>query len=178
MPIPAGGVNDSSRRSRAARRQVISALLICAALIAAGALALHVVSLIEFGLVIGPIIGDSGIIEASAKNGRGDEAKAVTDANGPLTGPSPTEIRLRLAHHWFWALLLETETHGIGVDLEWRDDDVLDVNLDLGCVTAMTSPVERVGQIQIFYHFTYDHTELGSCPPGVRPIGAAARSRK
>ncbi len=140
-------------------------VLVCTVLIGLGAAAVRIIDLVEFGFVVGPIIGDSNIIEDSAQNGRADKVKAVTDTSGGWKDPDSTEIRLRRAHHWLWISLFAAESFGVHVDLKWRNDDALDVTLGFGCLTHMTRPVDKVGSIRISYHFSYDDKTLAkSCP--------------
>lgn len=119
----------------------------------------RVVQGIEWGVVWGPIIGDSGILEDSAVNRRGDKVLALTDATEPRD-PDKTDIRVRPAHSWFWVPLLNSKSYGIHIHLTWRKDDLLDVNLDFGCFVHVTSPVDRVGRIHVVYHFTYNDPTL------------------
>ncbi len=140
-------------------------LLLCTVLIGLGAAALRVIDLVEFGLVLGPIIGDSNIIEDSAENGRADKVKAVTDASGSWKDPDSTEIRLKRAHHWFWTPLFTADSFGVHVDLRWRNDDALDVTLRFGCLMHMTRPVEQVDSVRVSYHFTNGDNALSKgCP--------------
>jgi hypothetical protein len=128
---------------------------------------------IEWGVVLGPVIGDSDILEDSAINGRGDKVLALTDAAEPKD-PDKTDIRIRRAHSWFWAPLLRSESYGIHVTLKWRNDDTLDVNLDFGCLVHMTQPLDRVGRIHVVYHFAYNDPMLDLDLAGSGPTDRSA----
>jgi hypothetical protein len=119
----------------------------------------YVVQRIEWGVVFGPIIGDSDILENSAINGRGDRVLAITDAAKPKD-PDKTDIRIRPEHNWFWIPLLRSESYGMHINFKWSNDEMLVVNLDFGCFIHMTHPVERVGPIHVIYHFTYNDPTL------------------
>jgi hypothetical protein len=92
-------------------------------------------------------------MDASAKNGRGDIATAETDFFGAPEHRSKTVVSLKRPGHWFSTTLVETRSWEVLVGLHWRNDDALDLQLDFGCHPQMTRPVERVGTIQIVYHW-------------------------
>jgi len=139
--------------------------LLCAVLIGLGVVTFRIIDLVEFGLVVGPIIGDSNIMEDAVENGRSDQVKALTDAAGGQKDPDNTEIRLKRAHHWFWTPLLTADSFGMHVKLQWQNNDLVEVTLDFGCLIYMTHPVEQVGSIRISYHFTNGDKALAKgCP--------------
>jgi hypothetical protein len=93
------------------------------------------------------------LMDASAKNGRGDVAAAETDFFGVPERRSKTEIRLKRTGHWFSTTLIETRSWEVLVGLSWRNDDTLDLQLDFGCDANTSQPVSAVGPIHIVYHF-------------------------
>jgi hypothetical protein len=93
------------------------------------------------------------IMDTSSKNGRGDEVYAETIFEGGMTHPMKTVIRLRRAHYWFSATLLEANSYDVLVGLKWQDDDDLVLQLDFGCDGHNTPPVEKVGPVNIRYRF-------------------------
>lgn len=125
-----------------------------------GFLGYHIFKLSAFGLVVGPIIGDSGILKDAAENPRGDRVMAVTDASGGWNQPAKIDIRLRPSHSWFWSPLLKAESFGVHEDLIWRRDNILDIKLDFGCAVYVPHLVTMVGSIHILYHFTYNDKSL------------------
>ncbi len=136
----------------------------------------YIVQRIEWGLVLGPIIGDSGLLEDSAINRRGDKVLALTDAAEPKD-PDRTDIRIRPAHNWFWTPLLNSESYGVHVNLKWRNDDMLEVDLDFGCFVQMAHPLDRVGPIHVVYHFTYNDPTLDLDLPQSAPTDSSACER-
>jgi hypothetical protein len=93
------------------------------------------------------------VIDASAQNGRGDEAFAETDFGRGPSHPSDTMIWLKRAGTLFSKTLLEANSYSVLVGLKWRGDDILVLQLDFGCDGHNTEPVRKVGPIQIRYHF-------------------------
>jgi hypothetical protein len=146
-------------------RRVGQAALLAAALTVLDFGAYYVVQCIVVLILFSSIVGSHNIVEDSAKNERGDEVLASTEATGNWRDPDKTVIRLRRAHHWFWTTLLETESFGIHEDLKWRNEDALDIMLDFGCLTHVTEPVEQVGSIRISYTLSdRDSTLAKGCP--------------
>lgn len=93
------------------------------------------------------------LMDASAKNGRGDVVSAETDFFGAPEHRSTTVIRLKRAGHWFSATLVQSRSWEVLVGLAWRDDDTLDLQLDFGCQPETSRPVTAVGPIRIVYHW-------------------------
>jgi hypothetical protein len=91
--------------------------------------------------------------DASAINGRGDEATAETERDGAAGFKAKTVIKLKPAHHWFAASLLKAESNRYLVGFKWRGDDRLVLILDFGCAAHISVPVHSVGPIQIVYRF-------------------------
>ena len=106
-----------------------------------------------------PVLGDSGILEKSAINRRGDTATALTDAT-ESTGPDKIDIRLRPVDDWLWTPLVNSESYGVHVNLKWRNDDMLEIDLAFGCFVQMTHLLHRIGPIHVTYHFTYNDPTL------------------
>lgn len=92
------------------------------------------------------------VIDALATNGRGDQVVSITEMHGP-THPDRTTITLKRAHRWFSTTLIEGESFEYLVDLKWKDDDTLVLQLDFGCNGFHTMPTDRVGPIRIIYRF-------------------------
>lgn len=171
----------TARSSSIVRGGLWSRAVLIAALGGLAFAGFYVVQRIEWGVVLGPIIGDSGVLEDLAINRRGDEVLALTDAAEPKA-PDRTDIRLRPAHSWFWMPLLSSESYGVHVNLKWRSADMLEVDLDFGCFSQMTHPIDRIGSIHVVYHFTYNNPMLdldlaqsafpdSSVCKGLRPSG-------
>lgn len=93
------------------------------------------------------------IIDASAKNARGDEVFAETNVEDGNTHPWKTVIWLKRSGHLFSTTLLEANSYDILVGLKWQDDDKLILQLDFGCDGTSSTPVEAVGPIHIIYRF-------------------------
>jgi hypothetical protein len=92
-------------------------------------------------------------MDASATNARGDVASAETNFFGAPEQRPKTVIRLKRAGHWFSTTLVEARSWEVLVDLKWRDDDTLDLQLDCGCNPYMQHSVTGVGPIHIDYHW-------------------------
>ena len=93
------------------------------------------------------------LMEASAKNGRGDVVAAETDFFGAPEHRSKTVISLKRAGQWFSTTLIETRSWEVLVGLNWQDDDTLDLQLEFGCDAHTSQPVTAVGPIHIVYHY-------------------------
>lgn len=91
--------------------------------------------------------------DASAINARDDEVTAETERDDNPGFRTKTVIRLKQAHHWFATSLLRAESNNYLVGFKWRGNDRLELILDFGCNAKLTDPVQRVGSVQIVYHF-------------------------
>jgi hypothetical protein len=134
------------------RRQINQALL-CGLLIGLGIGAYYLVRYLIMIVMWANILYGRDLMDASAKNGRGDIVTAETDFFGAPEHRSKTVVSLKRPNHWFSTTLLETRSWEVLVGLHWRNDDALDLQLDFGCHPRMTRPVTRVGTIQIVYHW-------------------------
>lgn len=170
-----------------ASRRTIKRAILGAALIG---LAIGAAYVIRFVLVVAmwlSILSSRDLINASAKNTRGDVASAETDFAGADEHRVPTLIRLHRAGYWFSTTLVDARSFEFLVGLKWRDNDILDVQLDFGCEPQMDPPVTQVGPIRIVYHWGdpghvptggYETFRRRDLPPEPCPaIGAAAMPR-
>lgn len=152
-------MTQTARSPRIVRGRLWSRAVLIGALGGLAFAGFYIVSRIEWGVVWGPIIGDSGILEKSAINRRGDTATALTDAT-ESTGPDRLDIRLRPVDDWLWTPLVNSESYGVHVNLKWRNDDMLEIDLAFGCFVQMTHLLHRIGPIHVTYHFTYNDPTL------------------
>jgi hypothetical protein len=117
-------------------------------------------------MIFGAIVGDnSNIMTDSVENRRGDKAEISTKVFDQFT-PDRTVIRLWRTHHWFWTTIFIVDSIGIQEDLNWKNNNILNVNLNFGfnCPVQFIHLTNVVGSIRIFYNFTYNDRKLGSCP--------------
>jgi hypothetical protein len=106
-----------------------------------------------FIVCIAYLLHTRDLMDASAKNGRGDVVEAETDFFDAPEHRSKTVISLKRAGHWFSTTLIETRSWEVLVGLNWRDDDTLDLQLEFGCDARTSPPVTAVGPIHILYHY-------------------------
>lgn len=99
------------------------------------------------------LLHERDLMDASAKNARGDVASAETDFFGAPEHRVKTVIRLKRAGHWFSTTLVEARSWDVLVGLNWRNNDTLDVQLDFGCEPQMERPADVVGPIHIVHHW-------------------------
>jgi hypothetical protein len=141
--------------------QALRALLI----VAIGVGLIYLVHVVELASAMFEVLSGINATTDLAKNRRGDEVTASTETSGNWRDPDKTVVRLRRAHHWFSATLVETQSFGVREHLSWRNDDTLEVTLGFGCLTQVTHHVDRVGSIRIDYYFHDGDTELAKgCP--------------
>jgi hypothetical protein len=124
-----------------------------AALVALAIGGYYVIRLVVVAIMWVSILSGRDLMDASAKNARGDVASAETDFFGAPEHRSKTVIRLKRAGHWFSTTLVEARTWEVVVGLNWRDDDTLDLQLDFGCEPQTSKPVTAAGPIHIVYHW-------------------------
>ena len=124
-----------------------------AALIALAIGAYYVLRFIVMAIMWVDILSGRDLMDASAKNVRGDVVSAETNFLGAPEYRSKTVIRLKRATHWFSTTLVEAQTWEVLVGLKWADDNTLDLQLDFGCGAEMSRPVTVVGPIRIAYHW-------------------------
>jgi hypothetical protein len=91
--------------------------------------------------------------DASALNGRGDEASAQTRRDSARALQMNTVLRLKQSGHWFATTLLTVRSQNYLVGFQWRGDDRLVLILDFGCDAQLSEPVRRAGPIEILYRF-------------------------
>jgi hypothetical protein len=120
----------------------------------------YVVQYAEMPVLFSSVVGSHDVVEDSVANERADKVTASTETSGDQQAPARTVLRLMRAHHWFSTTLLETESYCFQWDAEWRDDDIVDLYIGFGSVERLGRPVTMVGQIRVFYHFTYDNQDL------------------
>lgn len=99
------------------------------------------------------ILSGRDLMDASAKNARGDIVSAESDTFGTPERQAKTVIRLHRAGHWFSTTLVEAHSWEVQLGLHWRDNDTLDVKLGLGCDAQIEPPVTVVGPIHIVYYW-------------------------
>jgi hypothetical protein len=87
----------------------------------------------------------------SARNGRGDLVAEETRACGFVGFFNETQIRLRRAHALGSTVLVEYDPLGDDLRIRWDGDD--SVTIDLGKVTWIGQPVEKVRSIRIQYRY-------------------------
>lgn len=131
----------------------IKRLLQGAALIALAIGAYYVLRFIVVAIMWANILYGRDLMDASAKNRRGDIVTAETDFFGTPEHRSKTVIRLKRAGHWFSTTLVELRSWEVLIGLKWRDDDNLELQLDFGCDAQTSRPVSTVGPIHIAYHY-------------------------
>jgi hypothetical protein len=132
------------------RAAAIAKLLGCVGLTAAS---LYVLYLGTLAFLFSRQLYLRNIIDASAKNGRGDKVSAETNIEDGDTHPWKTAIRLKRTGHLFPTTLLEARSYEIFVGLKWQDNNNLVLQLDFGCDGTNSIPVEAVGPIHIRYQF-------------------------
>jgi hypothetical protein len=113
----------------------------------------HFLEELIFILSLAQMLYQRGLMDASAKNARGDVASAETDVFGAPERLMTTLIRLHRAGDWFSTTLIDVRSFDFLVGLKWRNDDTLDLQLDFGCEPQMDPPITRVGPIHIVYHW-------------------------
>ena len=123
------------------------------ALIAFAIATYYLLRFIMMAIMWANILSGRDLMDASAKNGRGDVVSAETNFFGAPEHRSRTVIRLKGAGHWFSTTLVESRSWEVLVGLKWVDDNTLDLQLDLGCDPQMNKPVTAVGPIHIAYHW-------------------------
>lgn len=90
-----------------------------------------------FILFMAYLLHQRDLMDASAKNARGDVATAETDFSEDREHRVKTVIRLHRAGYWFSTTLVEARSREVLVGLKWRNEDTLDVQLDFGCKPQM-----------------------------------------
>jgi hypothetical protein len=134
-------------------RKPIKLLFQGAALITLCIAAFHVLRFIVVAIMWSNILYGRDLMDASAKNSRGDVVTAETDFFGTPEHRAKTVIRVKRAGHWFATTLVESRSWEVLIGLKWRDDDTLEVQLDFGCDPQTSRPVPTVGPIHIAYHY-------------------------
>ncbi len=135
-------------------------VLLLAAIVVTGLGAFYCARLVQAVLLMSSVVGPGSMSEDAASNARGDEAGITTEGSGRWREPDQTVIRLRPARHWFWTTLLTTKSFGIREQIKWRNDNMLDISLDFGCLVHRTPPVTKAGTISVSYHFTLNDKSL------------------
>lgn len=115
--------------------------------------AFYVLRFVLFIFLMANLLHERDLMDASAKNARGDVASAETDFFGAPEHRVKTAINLKRADHWFSTTLVDVRSFDVLVGLKWRDNDTLDLQLDFGCKPQMAPPVTHVGPINIVYHW-------------------------
>jgi len=123
---------------------------IFAALAVAG---LYTLRFALFIFIVSRMLYQRDLMDASAKNARGDVASAETNFSEDAERRVKTLIRLHRDGDWFSTTLIDARSFEVLVGLKWRDDDTLDLQLDFGCEPQMDPPVTQVGPIHIVYHW-------------------------
>ena len=124
-----------------------------AALVALAIGGYYVIRFVVVAIMWASILSGRDLMDASAKNARGDVPSAETNFSEDSAHRVTTVIRLHRAGHWLSTTLLEARSWEVVVGLDWRNDDTLDVQLDFGCEPKMEHPADVVGPIHIVYHW-------------------------
>ena len=139
-----------------------------AVLLAAGAALFYYSAQFMVGLlIIDLIMGDhSNIMTDSVKNRGGDKVEISTEVSNDRYTPDTTVIRTMRSHHWFLTILLTADSFGIGEEMSWRTNNILYIKLDVGfnCFFQINYLRNKIGPIQVFYHFNKNDRNLGTCP--------------
>lgn len=147
-------VEEESYKTVKVRRYSVAARsATCAAVIIFGLVAVYVIQHQAFIFYVAWLLHTRDMMDASAKNSRGDEVIARTSVDAGPDGQSETIIRLSRARHLFSSRLLEVHSDDFLVGLTWLDDTTLELQLDFGCDAQMSTPLETIGLIHIRYVF-------------------------